>query len=97
MFILVTSFLLPLQRKLAILADAANYDALCSCSGSVISTTLGAASEPSDLQRMHIPLKKVMPFALLPKHQPGKTLDAANLPAQQMRLARPALLQHALF
>ena len=50
-----------------------------------------------DLQRMHIPLKKVMPFVLLPNHQPGKTLDAANLPAQLMQLARPAPLQHALF
>ena len=50
-----------------------------------------------DLQRMHIPLKKVMPFVLLPNHQPGKTLDAASLPAQLMQLARPAPLQHALF
>ena len=50
-----------------------------------------------DLQRMHIPLKKVMPFVLLPNHQPGKTLDAANLPAQLMQLASPAPLQHALF
>ena len=50
-----------------------------------------------DLQRMHVPLKKVMPFVLLPNHQPGKTLDAASLPAQLMQLARPAALQHALF
>ena len=50
-----------------------------------------------DLQRMHIPLKKVMPFVLLPNHQPRKTLDAANLPAQLMQLASPAPLQHALF
>ena len=50
-----------------------------------------------DLQRMHIPLKKVMPFVLLPNHQPGKTLDAVNLPAQLMQLASPAPLQHALF
>jgi putative DNA modification/repair radical SAM protein len=49
-----------------------------------------------DLQRMHLPLKKVMPFVLLPNHQPGKTLDAANLPAQ-LKLASPAPLQHALF
>jgi putative DNA modification/repair radical SAM protein len=47
-----------------------------------------------DLQRMHIPLKKVMPFVLLPNHQPGKTLDAANLATQ---LAQPVQLQHALF
>ena len=50
-----------------------------------------------DLQRMHIPLKTVMPFVLLPNHQPGRTLDAANLPAQLTQLARPAPLQHALF
>ena len=50
-----------------------------------------------DLQRMHVPLKKVMPFVLLPNHQPGKTLDAASLPTQLMQLARPMALQHALF
>ncbi len=50
-----------------------------------------------DLQRMHIPLKKVMPFVLLPNHQPGHTLDAANLPAQLMQLAKPAPQQHTLF
>ena len=50
-----------------------------------------------DLQRLHVPLKKVMPFVLLPDHQPGKTLDAANLPAQLSQLAQPAPLQHALF
>jgi putative DNA modification/repair radical SAM protein len=47
-----------------------------------------------DLQRMHIPLKKVMPFVLLPNHQPGKTLDAASLPAQ---LAKHTQLQQSLF
>ncbi len=50
-----------------------------------------------DLQRLHVPLKKVMPFVLLPDHQPGKTLDAANLPAQLKQLASPAPLQHVLF
>ena len=50
-----------------------------------------------DLERMHVPLQKVMPFVLLPNHQPGKTLDAASLPAQLMQLARPAPLQHVLF
>ena len=50
-----------------------------------------------DLQRLHVPLKKVMPFVLLPNHQPGKTLDATSLPAQLMQLASPAPLQHALF
>ena len=50
-----------------------------------------------DLQRLHVPLKKVMPFVLLPNHQPGKTLDAASLPVQMAQLARPVPLQHALF
>jgi len=50
-----------------------------------------------DLQRLHVPLQKVMPFVLLPNHQPGKTLDAASLPAQLTQLARPAPLQQALF
>ena len=50
-----------------------------------------------DLLRMHLPLKKVMPFVLLPNHQPGKTLDATSLPAHLKQLASPAPLQHALF
>jgi putative DNA modification/repair radical SAM protein len=50
-----------------------------------------------DLQRLHVPMKKVMPFVLLPNHQPGKTLDAAGLPAQLKQLGRPTPLQHALF
>ena len=35
-----------------------------------------------DLLRMHLPLKKVMPFVLLPDHHPGATLDAHSLAAQ---------------
>ena len=50
-----------------------------------------------DLQRLQVPLKKVMPFVLLPNYQPGKTLDAANLPGHMLQLARPMALQHALF
>ena len=34
-----------------------------------------------DLLRLHVPLKKVMPFVLLPDHHPGATLDAATLAA----------------
>ena len=34
-----------------------------------------------DLQRLHVPLKKVMPFVLLADHQPGAALDALNLRA----------------
>ncbi len=46
-----------------------------------------------DLQRLHVPLKKVMPFVLLPDHHPGSTLDATRLAAQ----LRPAPVQGSLF
>ena len=46
-----------------------------------------------DLLRLHVPLKKVMPFVLLPDHHPGATLDAANLVAQ----LKNAPLQAGLF
>ncbi len=39
-----------------------------------------------DMVRLHVPLKKVMPFVLLADHQPGAALDALNLAA---RLAAP--------
>ena len=32
-----------------------------------------------DLLRLHIPLKKVMPFVILPDHHPGAALDAGDL------------------
>ena len=38
-----------------------------------------------DLLRLHVPLKKVMPFVLLPDHHPGAMLDAVNL-ADRLRL-----------
>jgi putative DNA modification/repair radical SAM protein len=46
-----------------------------------------------DLLRLHVPLKKVMPFVLLADHHPGATLDAADLAA---RLS-PAPAQRSLF
>jgi hypothetical protein len=46
-----------------------------------------------DLLRLHVPLKKVMPFVLLADHHPGATLDAAHLAA---RLS-PAPAQRGLF
>ena len=46
-----------------------------------------------DLARLHVPLKKVLPFVVLADHQPGATLDAANLAA---RLAPPPV-QAGLF
>jgi putative DNA modification/repair radical SAM protein len=39
-----------------------------------------------DLLRLHVPLKKVLPFVLLADHQPGASLDAASLAT---RLAPP--------
>ena len=35
-----------------------------------------------DLLRVHVPLKKVLPFVLLADHQPGSSLDAAGLAAR---------------
>ena len=46
-----------------------------------------------DLARLHVPLRKVLPFVLLADHQPGAMLDAANLAA---RLAPPPV-QAGLF
>jgi predicted DNA-binding helix-hairpin-helix protein len=46
-----------------------------------------------DLLRLHVPLKKVLPFVLLADHQPGASLDAAGLAAQ----LRPAPVQAGLF
>ena len=46
-----------------------------------------------DLLRLHVPLKKVLPFVLLPDHHPGATLDAANLAARLL----PAPVQASLF
>lgn len=46
-----------------------------------------------DLLRLHVPLKKVLPFVLLADHQPGASLDAAGLAA---RLA-PRAVQCDLF
>ncbi|MDB5741875.1 MAG: putative modification/repair radical protein [Polaromonas sp.] len=46
-----------------------------------------------DLLRLHVPLKKVLPFVLLPGHHPGAALDAVNL---RVRLA-PAPRQADLF
>lgn len=47
-----------------------------------------------DLLRLHVPLKKVLPFVLLPDHHPGATLDANNLAAQ---LTPPPPRQASLF
>ena len=46
-----------------------------------------------DLLRLHVPLKKVMPFVLLPDHHPARSLDAGDL---AMRL-RTTPLQAGLF
>ena len=46
-----------------------------------------------DLLRLHVPLKKVMPFVLLADHHPGASLDAMNLATR----LTPAPLQADLF
>jgi hypothetical protein len=46
-----------------------------------------------DLLRLHVPLKKVLPFVLLADHHPGATLDSARLAAS---LSPPAA-QRGLF
>jgi len=46
-----------------------------------------------DLSRLHVPLRKVMPFVLLADHRPGRALDAADFAAQFRR----APVQASLF
>ena len=52
----------------------------------------------ADLERLHVPLAKVLPFVELVDHRPGRSLTAADL---QQRLARrpraEAPLQGSLF
>ena len=36
----------------------------------------------ADLARLHVPLRKVLPFVVLVDHRPGRTLDAADLAAR---------------
>jgi predicted DNA-binding helix-hairpin-helix protein len=55
-----------------------------------------------DLAQLRLPLKKILPFIVLPDHQPSKALDAADLrqrmrqaalqsqPPQQLTLFNPA-------
>ena len=52
-----------------------------------------------DLLRLHVPLKKVMPFVLLPDHHPGASLDAMDLAARLTPKASNALqpVQAGLF
>lgn len=50
-----------------------------------------------DLLRLHVPLKKVMPFVLLADHQPGASLDAAGLAARLTpRAVQPGLFDDAV-
>ena len=46
-----------------------------------------------DLSRLHVPLKKVMPFVLTVDHKPGRALDAADLAAY----LKPQPVQASLF
>ena len=43
-----------------------------------------------DLLRLHVPLKKVLPFVLLPDHHPGTALDSAQLAARLTPVPRQA-------
>jgi len=47
----------------------------------------------ADLVALHVPLKNVLPFVIMADHQPGATLDAANL----ITRLRPAATQAGLF
>ncbi|MEO7242021.1 MAG: putative DNA modification/repair radical SAM protein [Variovorax sp.] len=51
----------------------------------------------ADLARLHVPIKKVLPFVLLADHHPGRALDAAGLPAHLAAPQRPAPVQTSLF
>jgi len=46
-----------------------------------------------DLTRLHVPLRKVMPFVVMADHRPGRSLDAASLVAR----FKPAPVQASLF
>lgn len=50
-----------------------------------------------DLLRLHVPLKKVMPFVVLADHQPGASLDAVNLAARLSSGSAAAPVQAGLF
>lgn len=45
----------------------------------------------ADLLRLHLPLKKVMPFVLLPDHHPGGLLDGMGLGGQLRDPVQPGL------
>ena len=45
----------------------------------------------ADLLRLHLPLKKVMPFVLLPDHHPGGLLDGVGLGEQLRDPVQPGL------
>ncbi|RZL93504.1 MAG: putative DNA modification/repair radical SAM protein [Variovorax sp.] len=47
----------------------------------------------ADLARLHVPLKKVLPFVLTADHRPGRALDTVGFAAQ----FRPAPVQSSLF
>jgi len=46
-----------------------------------------------DLKRLHVPMRKVLPFVLLADHRPGRALDAGDLAAR----LKPGPVQASLF
>ncbi|MDB5891534.1 MAG: putative modification/repair radical protein [Polaromonas sp.] len=50
-----------------------------------------------DLARLHVPLRKVMPFVLLPDHHPGAALDGNHLASRLAALSKPVPAQGSLF
>jgi putative DNA modification/repair radical SAM protein len=51
----------------------------------------------ADLERMHLPLAKVLPFVELIDHRPGKVLDAHDMQRRLLQAAKAPALQGSLF
>ncbi len=47
----------------------------------------------ADLERLHVPLRKVLPFVVVADHQPGRSLDATDLAGR----VAPVAMQASLF
>ena len=81
---------MDLFAKLALLADAAKYDASCASSGTERRVRRVRAE---DLRRLRLPLAKLLLFVVVDGHRPSQAVDAADLAAR----LRPAPAQASLF